>query len=106
MLPRGCLNLATPDSEEVSKIRDSYTAIRSLPFMENDLRELRFLAGNSHLANDATLDDLERVTAQELDIPYLKEHLHYRDAFWLLAIASTGPLLLLLSVAESIFAQI
>jgi hypothetical protein len=82
-------------SKMVADIHDRDTAI---------LDGLRATIEHAHLPPEtSTIYDLERLSAKEIDLPYVHAPVDVRNAFWILAIGSLLVITMLYSLVDSIW---
>jgi hypothetical protein len=99
--------IITGDTPEVhaQKVREAYQKIVAQQTEESfsRLNRLRSNISNAGLPLDATVFDLERSFARQIDIPFVNQKIDARRAFWILGSASTVVLILIYSLLDSMW---
>jgi hypothetical protein len=89
-------------AKQTGDITLDLTVTTYLPALETDVLAIQEAAKESKLSDDDTIGQLIADTGMKIELPFVKEHVDARDAFFVISLAALASLLLLISLAESI----
>ena len=72
--------------------------------LKDDIEAIKSYVRLVNLPLSSTLEDLVRAGTRQIEIPFVKERLDARAAYWVLGVVTSGPLILLISLSASMLA--